>query len=175
METLRKHYDALGSFLHVPTLKQTRSGKAHDPEKQRKRCTEIADYIEHVLASPVYNVRLGSFFICFTSTQSRLGSFATIECAECGEPIRKRMPASEKTVEAECSACKASYTLRYIGGKQVKWEPHVRQVACGNRACGHKFEIWHREFAEGTTWTCPDCDGCNTILLGIHHEEAAKS
>lgn len=26
METLRKHYDALGSFLHVPTLKQTKSG-----------------------------------------------------------------------------------------------------------------------------------------------------
>jgi len=161
METLRKHYDALGSFLHVPTLKQTRSGKAHDPEKQRKRCTEIAGYIEHVLDSPVHNVTLGNF--------------ASMECAECGKPIRKRMPASEKTVEAECFACKASYTLRDIGGAQVKWEPHVHQVACGNRACGHKIEIWRREFAAGATWTCPDCDGRNTIVLGIQHEEATES
>ena len=161
METLRKHYDALGSFLHVPTLKQTRSGKAHDPEKQRKRCTEIAGYIEHVLDSRVHNVTLGNF--------------ASMECAECGKPIRKRMPASEETVEAECFACKASYTLRDIGGAQVKWEPHVHQIACSNRACGHKIEIWRREFAAGATWTCPDCDGRNTIVLGIQHEEAAKS
>ena len=161
METLRKHYDALGSFLHVPTLKQTRSGKAHDPEKQRKRCTEIAGYIEHVLDSRVHNVTLGNF--------------ASMECAECGKPIRKRMPASKKTVEAECFACKASYTLRDIGGAQVKWEPHVHQIACSNRACGHKIEIWRREFAAGATWTCPDCDGRNTIVLGIQHEEAAKS
>ncbi len=52
MEMLRKHYDALGSFLHVPTLKQTKSGKARAPETQRKRCTEIAGYIEYVLGPP---------------------------------------------------------------------------------------------------------------------------
>lgn len=161
METLRRHYDALGSFLHVPTLKQTRSGKTHDPEKQRKRCTEIAGYIEHVLASTIHNFRFGRF--------------STIECAECGKPIRKRMPASEKTVEAECFACKASYTLRDIDGEQIEWEPHVHKIACGNRACGHKIEIWLREYALGVTWTCPGCDGCNTIVLGVYHDEAAKS
>ena len=77
METLRRHYDALGSFLHVPTLKQTKSGKGHDHGKLRMRCTEIAEYLDKVLTSPVHNVTLGNF--------------ATIDCAECGKPIRKRI------------------------------------------------------------------------------------
>jgi len=42
MATIRKHYDALGSYIHVPTLKQVRSSKAHDFNKIRLRCEEIA-------------------------------------------------------------------------------------------------------------------------------------
>ena len=156
MEKLRRHYDALGSFLHVPTLKQTRSGKGHDREKLRARCTEIAEYIEKVLASPVHNVTLGNF--------------ATMDCAECGKPIRKRMPASAESIETECFSCKASYTIKDIGGGQVHWESHIHEVACGNKDCGHKIQIWRRELAAGATWNCPCCAGQNTITYGLRHD-----
>lgn len=156
METLRRHYDALGSFLHVPTLKQTKSGKGHDPGKLRGRCTEIADNIDQVLASPVHNVTIGNF--------------ASMDCAECGKPIRKRMPTTAEAVEAECFSCKASYTIKDTGGDQVHWESHIHELACGNKDCGHKIQIWRREFAAGITWTCPDCAGQNTITYGLRHE-----
>lgn len=159
MAILRKHYDALGSFLHVPTLKQTQTGKTHNPEKQRNRCGEIADYIDKVLASPVHNVTLGNF--------------ATFECVDCGQRIRKRMPHGTPSVEADCFSCKASYTIEDLGNGQVKWEPQVQEVACGNKGCGQTVEIWRRELAAGSTWTCQGCDGQNTIVLGIHYEEPA--
>ena len=161
METLRRHYDALGSFLHVPTLKQTKSGKGHDHGKLRMRCTEIAEYFDKVLTSPVHNVTLGNF--------------ATIDCAECGKPIRKRIPATAETVEAECFSCNASYTIKDIGGGQVHWESHIHEVACGNNDCGHKIQIWRREFAAGVGWTCPDCAGQNTITYGLRHEPPQSS
>ena len=159
MVTLRRHYDALGSFLHMPTLKQTKTGNAHDAVKLRNRCAEIAEYIEKVLASPVHNVTLGSF--------------AIITCEECGERIRKRMSPGIDTVEAECFSCKASYIITDVGGGQVKWEPRIHEIACGNKDCGHKIQIWQREVAFGVTWTCPVCAGRNTIAYGIKHEGSA--
>lgn len=157
--TLRRHYDALGSFLHMPTLKQTKTGKTHDFEKLRSRCGEIAEYIEKVLASPVHNVTLGSF--------------ATITCMECNQPIRKRMPPSMSAVEAECFSCKASYKISDSGGGQVNWEPRIHEIACGNQDCGHKIQVWEREVAAGVTWECPACAGRNTIVYGIKHEGTA--
>src|SRR5258705_1292347 len=58
MGMLKKHYDALGSYLHVQTMKQARDGPPLDFKKLRARCEEIATFVEQVLASPIFNITL---------------------------------------------------------------------------------------------------------------------
>ncbi len=156
METIRKHYDALGSYLHVPTLKQVRSNKAHDYNKIRLRCEEIATAVKHVLSSPIFNVTLGSF--------------ASLPCMECGKPMRKRMPHGKNEVPAQCYECGASYVIIDKGNRQVEWKPLQHEIPCGNNSCDHKIVIWHHELEAGKSWTCPACNGRNTFCLGVRHE-----
>ena len=87
MVVLKKHYDALGSFLHIQTIKKTKAGKTVNYERMRKRCDEIRAYLNKVLSSPVFN--------------STFGVFSSIECTECGKKIRKRIPRGEDTIHVE--------------------------------------------------------------------------
>jgi len=161
LETLRKHYDALGSYLHVPTLKQVRLSKEHDFNKIRLRCEEIANAVMQVLSSPIFNVTLGSF--------------ASLPCMECGKPIRKRMPHSKKEVPAQCYECGASYLIIDKGNSQVEWTPQQHEIPCGNSSCNHKITIWHHELEAGRSWTCPACSGRNTFCFGIRHEAVKQA
>ena len=110
MQTLRKHYDALGSFLHVQTIKSVKSGKVVDQKKLRKRCEEIKEYLNRVLSSPVFNITLGVSF--------------SIDCMECSKKIRKRMPDDKESIEVECPNCDASFRLARSKEGQAVWKPH---------------------------------------------------
>jgi hypothetical protein len=106
MAELRKHYDALGSYLHVSTLKQSISGAHPDAVKLRSRCAEIVKFVEAVLASTFYNITLGQF--------------AVVDCQECGRKLRKRIPPGQPTVKIECFECPASYTAADVGGGKME-------------------------------------------------------
>jgi len=156
LSTLKKHYDALGSFLHVQTLKNVRLGKTVNYNKLRNRCRDIVNYISEVLSSPVFNCTIGMF--------------STIECLECKNPIRKRIPHGETSIVAECYECKATYTvLKEEGGK--RWEPNTHNVECANKSCNQKFDVWQHELRAGVSWKCPQCKGQNIFVLAIDHKE----
>lgn len=162
MKMLRDHYDALGSYLHMPTIKQLQSGKTHDLNKMRLRCEEIVSFVKEVLSSPIFNVTLGNFCI--------------MNCQECGLPIRKRMPHGKTEVYAECyndsdgKKCPASYTIAEQGSGQVEWRPQQHKIRCGNTDCQHEIMVWHKQIEAGRCWTCPECNGKNIFSLGIRFE-----
>lgn len=155
MATLQNHYNALGSYLHVQSMKQVRAGKALDFGRMESRCEEIIAFIEKVLSSPVWN--------------STFGNFSTIACMECETTIRKRVGHEQSEVPAECYKCRASYTL-VNKGNEVEWKPHYHKVRCGNSKCGQKFDVWHHQLKIGKYWICQDCKGRNTFELGISYE-----
>lgn len=156
MAILRKHYDALGSYLHVQSMKHSRAGKSLDFGKIRSRCEEIAAFINAVLSSSVFHVTLGSF--------------ATLDCMECGKPIRKRIPHGKEAVCAECYECCASYTIIDKGNGQVEWQPQQHEIECANGDCKQKILVWHHEMEIGRCWICLSCNGWNTFALGIRYE-----
>ena len=119
MATLRKHYHALGSYLHVLQMKQVLAGKSLDYDKMRSRCEEIAEFIREVLSSNFFN--------------NTIGSFSTLPCEKCEKPIRKRFPPGQDKVDAECFECEASYTLIDKGNNQVDWQSHKQEIKCGNK------------------------------------------
>ena len=156
MATLRNHYDALGSYLHVQSMKQVRAGKSLDLGRIRSRCEEIAAFAREVLSSPVFNITFGNF--------------STMDCSECEKPIRKRVPQGRTEVNAECYECRASYTLVDRGDGQVEWKPHKHEVDCRNNSCENKTIVWRREIAVGSYWICSGCNGRNTFAIGIRYD-----
>lgn len=153
MSTLQKHYDALGSFLHVPSIKQTRTGNVHDLQRIRARCEEIAAFVRDVLSSPVFNITLGNF--------------ATVDCIACGKHIRKRIPHGESEFHAECFECGAPYTVVAKGGGEVEWQPRQLELECSNASCRQKVYVWQHEVKVGRRWVCEGCGGQNRFALGI--------
>jgi hypothetical protein len=153
MSALKKHYDALGSYLHVPSMKQARDQAPLDFGKLRSRCNDLGTLLEQVLASPIFNVTLGNF--------------ASIDCVECGKPIRKRLRHGQKEVKAECFECVASYTIIDEGDGKVLWKPHNQEIECANPKCHENVIVWERELDVGREWKCKACGGRNVVSLGI--------
>ncbi|PCJ43361.1 MAG: hypothetical protein COA71_00365 [SAR86 cluster bacterium] len=153
MNTLSKHYDALGSYLHIQSMKQVREGKKLNTDKMRTRLKDITVFLKAVLSSPVFN--------------STMGSFATIKCLECNKPVRKRIPHDKETLGAECFECHSTYTLSLQENGQVEWKPHHRQVLCGNPDCDEEALVWEHEEKIGRFWTCPGCKGTNEFAAGV--------
>lgn len=153
MATIRKHYNALGSHLHMPSLKQMREGKKFDAAKLRTRCLQIAEHLEKVLASPIRNVR----FAVMSQT----------DCAYCGKPMRKRAPTGDKPISAKCFECGALYRLIPLGERQVRWEPMQSKVSCPTEECDHTFVVGDHEIKLGAYWTCPKCSQRWVVNYGI--------
>ncbi|MFT3930394.1 MAG: hypothetical protein QM709_08885 [Spongiibacteraceae bacterium] len=161
MKVLKEHYDAVGSYLHMQSMKQTLDGVTLNFDKLRARCNEIADFVKQVLASPIFNVTLGGF--------------ASIECMECGKPVRKRIPSGKREVFIECYECKATYTISDEGGGKVMWTPHHHEIECANASCRHKIIVWNHELEVGRRWVCENCKGENVFVLGISYQEASRA
>lgn len=155
MKTLKKHYDALGSFLHVQSLKQRRAGVKLDYPAMRKRCENIVDFLGEVLRSPVWN--------------STIGTFATLDCENCGKPIRKRFPPGQDQVKAKCHECGVTYAVKDAGENQCSWKSDQTELTCANVECGRKIVAYPFEIQQNVAWTCPDCSGRNVLRLAVFH------
>lgn len=160
MKVLKTHYDALGSYLHVSTLKQARSLSTPDFVKFRNRCEAISEFLKQALSSPVFNITMGSF--------------STISCFECKNPIRKRVPKSVSDLRATCYQCNATYTLSEGGDGKVEWMPHQQEVECANSRCDTKIVVWEHEMEVGRFWECQSCNGRNSFAIGLVHQKSAE-
>lgn len=160
MATIKRHYDALGSYLHVPTIKQRKDSAKVDPVKFRARCDEIAAYLTDVLASPVWN--------------ATIGIFASLDCMKCGHPLRKRMPHGKAVVDATCFECGATYRVTDAGKGKAHFEPDQVKVKCANPDCRTAVYPWRSEIENGRTWKCEICGGDNDIKLMIQHRPVSS-
>ncbi len=153
LRTSKKHYSALGSFLHAPTLKQVEERGGADFVRLHDRCGEIVASLEAALASPVYNVTIGSF--------------AQLACMECGKPVRKRFPVGREVVDVECFECHAGYRLSLAAPGKVNWEPMQQSITCPTKSCHHTFAIWNHEVKPGAHWKCLKCEHRYRISYAI--------
>ena len=152
-ETIKKRYNALGSYLHVPTIKQLAEGKEHDLNKLRERCHSILEDLEKILDSRVWNVRLGTT--------------ASIDCFECENVIRRRFVKSQGERTVECFNCDATYTLSENNAGQVVWRPRTIKLNCLTKGCGQEFDVWEKEVKSGACWTCQECKKNYRIGLAV--------
>lgn len=150
---LKAHYDAVGSYLHIPSLAQMMKSGMPDQEKLRVRCEALIVALEEILASPVWN--------------STLGAFTEFQCRRCQKPVRKRIPLGKEQVEATCFECKAEYLIASQEGGQTLTQPKTVEVACGDEACAEKLRLWPDELKPGTHWTCKGCGEHWGLAYGV--------
>ena len=150
---LKTHYDALGSYLHTPTLGQLEKNKPHDMTKLRCRCDTITEAVEMVLSSPVWAV-----------TFKNSGK---IECLECGQTLSRRIPNGVDSRKVECWECNASYTMSVKSKRQVAFEPCQIGVRCVSSGCEETTYLWERDFQLGTQWDCRGCGTRQYLAMGV--------
>lgn len=153
---LKSHYDAIGSYLHMPSLEQAQSGNMPDLEKLKKRCEQIVPVIASVLGSSVWNCTIGNF-----------ATLAQCMNEDCGKPVRKRMPFGKDAIDARCFNCKAEYTITNESEGRVLWSPKMTEVPCSTAGCSKKMPLWPKELTAGTHWRCSDCGAHNRIVLSV--------
>jgi hypothetical protein len=156
LANLKAHYDAIGSYLHVPSLENVQLGKLPDQTKLRGRCDEVVDLVDKILASKVWNT---DFKISATLNQCMND--------DCKKPIRKRLPVGQDTVEAQCFECKAEYIIASEEGNRVRWTPKMTNAICSTPDCPEKTALWDREIKQGTNWRCRACGTRNVIALFV--------
>lgn len=151
LKTIKKYYDALGSYLHMPILKKINNDSHHDFDKLRAKCDEIYFEVEKALSSSVFN--------------STIGDFASISCMRCGEMIRRRLPLGVKSVDAKCFKCGASYEVLDEGDDNSKWFPEKQKVDCPTESCDAILGIWKDDIKAGSRFKCDDCG--EEFIIGL--------
>lgn len=155
LETILAHYNALGSFLHMPTIKQLRQGRKHDMGKLRRRCNELAEAVQKTLSSGIYNITM-SFEVEFN-------------CARCQERNTRRVPWAPYNFDTWCSKCRAPHVIAGTpeGGTIT---PQAKSWSCCTEGCKGRAPLWPDEVKQGATWKCPQC-GVGHILALVCRPE----
>ncbi|AXE34648.1 hypothetical protein DK843_10265 [Chromobacterium phragmitis] len=155
MKAIKAHYDALGSFLHTPTLKQLEEQGDADFSKLQTRCEKIIDLLEGVLSSRVFNITLGIF--------------SNIECMnpDCGKTIRRRIQRGADVTKAECFECGFTYEIQTGGQGQCIWRPILEEVPCPSPECTQVFRLAPKEIAPDRRLHCHACGGRFQIGLAL--------
>ncbi|MBL8297781.1 MAG: hypothetical protein JNN30_05465 [Rhodanobacteraceae bacterium] len=151
LATVKKHYDALGSFLHLPTIKQLREKGDPKPESVRKHCEAVAAAVERALSSPVWNVVM-------------YGAI-DFKCQRCSEPIERAVPLVPHRFVTTCPKCKAAYRLDGEADGPVAITAAAAPVRCHHEACSGEHNLWPDEAKPGTSWTCRECGARYTLVL----------
>lgn len=158
MQDIKDSYNALGSFLHQPTMRQLNSGKERNWQKVRARCDELVQKLEKVLSSSVFNVNFGVFtkFKCMND--------------DCGGDIRKRIPSGQTEVTAACFSCGAEHVISVGLEGMHTVQPVVEEVHCANAECPHTFKLFRHELKQGAHWTCSACGTKCAIGLAVFEQ-----
>ena len=148
---IKKHYDALGSWLHTPTIAQRRSAKATDMESLRSRCETVVQTLDEVLASGLWN---------FVFRQH-----ASFDCDRCSNPIRAFRPLGVTTSSTTCRKCGAGYVLHGGKGEKSWWEADQVRGQCPK--CKTAILLWRDEILQGALFACDECNSQLLVTMGI--------
>ena len=157
LKTLKKHYDALGSYLHVPTIAKWTASRGHDFDKLRRRCEALVKALTVVLSSPVWNVD----FKLSGST----------ECTNCNATMRRRMGKDGKQRKVECWECGMTYDLKDVGDGKVMFDPRQAAIPCISKTCDTINYVVEGEWVEGFSYKCRSCDQPHRLAMGVTSAE----
>lgn len=149
LKNLKEHYSALGSFLHMPTLKQLNAGKGQDFERLGKRCTLLVGLISEVLASKLHKLKLNAH--------------AKQQCTNCNAIIVQLMKFNGTEVHGACE-CGNEYWVTPTGPTTWDWEFKTFPLLCS--VCGVESRYLTCDAKIGNKLKCGSCKSIAEVRLG---------
>lgn len=132
-------HNALSSFLHSPTLAQRQRGIGDMDAAARTKAAEVAEELDAVLASRIWNVNF---------SQS-----CTFECS-CGFTVKRRKEIIEAGEPIVCAACGLHYRSEPTEGGANFW-PLEGTYTCSG--CGSDQAINERDLLRLPIVSCSAC------------------
>ena len=157
LETIKRNYSALGSYLHSPTQKQQNETGGPRFDKLRTRAEHLIEALDKVLSSEIWNVKFGP----------RL----TLQCSWCGRDIVRRVKAEDSEWRIRCLSCGGLHDTTKDKDKRVRTRPLQTQIKCLNGTCGESFFIGTHQVHESAHFACPACSHAHVIQLGVTSSE----
>ncbi len=146
-----RSHNALGNFLHVPTLHQLEIGRAPDHDTVRTKAEEIAAVIEHTLATPIFNVNFGNFYhidcVCGRSFKRREGTFT-----------------AEQGIVCPNVDCRIIWDVVSEDGANVGLKQRQTEYVCPG--CNGTRSVFTQKIRAGTVITC-DCGTRAEVALSL--------
>ena len=149
---INKHYDKLGNFLHVPTIRQRQQQKEIPHEKLRVYLSEVLEMLEGVSGemlnanfAVVVNFKCSECHTLIIRNRDGLKHDGCVVCPECkAQYIWKKLEddiweTELRTVRFICSACHTENFLEYH-----RLKPDMRVVCV---KCHRKFLLNHYRWA----------------------------
>ena len=153
LKAVKAHYNALGSLLHMPTMKQWEDGSgARDVAKTRARIAGVLNDLDRVLASTIFNAK-----------SPRPTTY--LPCVRCGVTVRKVVLEGLDTFRAKCPACDADYEVERDSDGTFMWVPYKPEVECPAAGCKEILTFWDDEAVTGATQACPRCHSVVELSL----------
>lgn len=160
LKTIRRHYDALGSLLHTPTLKQLREGTEANQGSLRKRCGEIIEAVTAVLSSTLFNLTMGVPI--------------EFDCRRCGTTIHRKRPVGPFDYAITCVECRAQYGITGENDT-ANIRPLNSVIHCLSEGCDAPYLLWHVDVKPGFSWKCEKCGAIHEIRSAIITPEHLRS
>jgi hypothetical protein len=133
-------HNALGSFLHVPTLAQVEQKKEPSEETIRKKIYELIPELDQIFSSTVFNVNFGEFH--------------TLTC-ECGFEIARRKEVVRDPKGVICASCGAIYD--YAEGDDGSGRFQMRKINYDCFICRTKIYVKRHQIRSGRIINCAAC------------------
>ena len=143
---ISKHWNALGSHLHEPTIKQHNDGKVFNAVSARAKICNISGEIDRVLASTLFA----------TNIKVKI----SVNC-ECGFTIHRREELLKRDGQVVCARCKTIWGAEE-SGKEWRFVKLYHDFRCPK--CNEKNKFPAKELNDQSAFTCSEC-GAGVVLI----------
>lgn len=147
-------HNALGNFLHEPTIDQQQKGQADVDVAARSKANEVLAELEAILAAPLFNVNFGNF--------------VSFDCS-CGVTVRRKPSALEGGKPVSCINCGRLWTQEPGDTPDTwKFKPDVTTYEC--ETCKSTQGIATHLLAKLPKVKCATCGTERQIVQGYLFE-----
>jgi len=158
IDLLKKHYDALGSYVHHLSPKKLVAGEIFESNKLKKRCEFLIEELNKVINSSMRNIISGVYI--------------NHSCQKCETKMRLRIDrithSEHDSIIINCwnNDCNASYKISKSSEKEVSIINDQMKIICLNLDCKAENFLWKRSVKLGNGWVCDDCEQPHKFSIG---------